>query len=205
MEIKADVSINQERRTARILSARALKTTALPGENIEIEVKLKPYRAEPITRTVSFTVPKDQAHGSLGLTVRGGGFFSLAALLKKLGAETETPKPNRKPPKSFEEMLKEFSGRDRNNDIVVELTGSGEFPEDVLEGDKKPKTKIGEAEKSVSDREPAKPDKPDKVKPAAISLLKKAEQKNKGVSTTDYIVEGDTEITIEIAKPAEKQ
>ena len=203
MEIKADVSINQDRRTARILSARALKPAALPGESVEIEVKLKPYRTEPITRTVAFTIPKEQAHGSMGLTVRGGGFFSLAALLKKLGAEAETPKPVRKPPKSFEEMLKEFSGRDRNNDIVVELTGSGDFPEDVIEGDKKPKTKLGEAEKSVSDKEPAKPDKPDKVKPAAISLLKKAEQKSKGVATTDYIIEGDTEITIEISKPKE--
>lgn len=200
MEIKADVSVSQERLTARILSARPLKDSALPGETIDVEVKLKPYRAEPMTRTVSFTVPKEQAPGSLGLTVRGGGFFSLSALMKKLGIETENPKPSRKPQKSFDAMLKEFSGRDRNNDIVVEPTGVGEFPEDFAEGDKKLKTKLGEKEKASAELEPVKPERTEKAKPTASLLQKKPEQKNKGLITTDYIVEGDTEISLEIVK-----
>ena len=202
MEIKADVSVTQERLTARILSAQPLKESALPGETVDIEVKLKPFRTEPITRTVSFTVPKEQLPGSMGLTVRGGGFFSLAALMKKLGVEAENPKPSRKPQKSFEAMLKDFSGRDRNNDIVVEPTGAGEFPEDLAEGDKKLKTKLGETEKASVDNEPAKPEKPEKIKTVASLLPKKTEQKNKGVVTTDYIVEGDTEINLEILKAA---
>lgn len=203
MEIKADVSVTQERLTAKILSARPLKESALPGETIDIEVKLKPYRGEPITRTVSFTVPKEQPAGSLGLTVRGGGFFSLASLMKKLGLEGEAPKPSRKPPKSFEAMLKEFSGRDRNNDIVVEPAGAGELPEDLTEGEKKLKTKLQDKEKASLRSEPVKPDKPDKAKPAVSLLNKKPDQKIKGVVTTDYIVEGDTEIALEVLKAAE--
>ena len=204
MDIRADIDVSPERRTARILSARPVQTSARPGETIEIEVKLKPYRSEAITRTVSFTVPKEQNAGVLNLSVRGGGFFSLAALLKKMGAEGgEVPKPSRKPPKSFEEMIKDLSGRDRNNDIVVELPGAAETLEDGAGGDKKPKLKLGESEKSVADKDPVKPDKPAKGKSAASLLSsRKADQKKKGFLTTDYIIEGDTEVGIEITQEA---
>ena len=202
MDIRADIDVSPERRTARILSARPVQTSARPGETIDIEVKLKPYRSETVTRTVSFTVPKEQNAGSLSLSVRGGGFFSLAALLKKMGAEGgEVPKPSRKPPKSFEEMIKDLAGRDRNNDIVVELPGAAETLEDGAGGDKKPKLKLGESEKSVADKEPAKPEKPAKGKPAGSLLAaRKTEQKKKGFLTTDYIIEGDTEVSIEITQ-----
>ena len=64
-----------------------------------------------------------------------------------------------------------------------------------------------ETEKAAADKEPAKPEKPDKTektKAAPSSLLRKPEQKNKGVATTDYIIEGDTEISVEITKPADR-
>jgi hypothetical protein len=208
MDIKTDVSVSQDRRTARILSAAPVQLSAKPGDVIAIDVKLKPYRAEPITRRVSFTVPKEQAPGAMSLSVRGGGFFSLAALLKKLVADVETPKPVRKPPKSFEEMMKEFSDRDRNNDIVVELPGSSDSLEEGAGGDKKPKLKLTETEKSAVEQEPAnpakpaKPVKPEKTKPAdPLAASRKTEPKSKGFVTTDYIIEGDTEVSIEIAKP----
>ena len=204
MDIRADIDVSSERRTARILSARPVQISARPGETIDIEVKLKPYRSETITRTVSFTVPKEQNAGALSLSVRGGGFFSLAALLKKMGAEGgEVPKPSRKPPKSFEEMIKELAGRDRNNDIVVEPPGAAEILEDGAGGDKKPKLKLGESEKSVTDKDPAKPEKPAKGKTTASLLSSsKPDLKKKGFLTTDYIIEGDTEVSIEITQEA---
>ena len=94
-------------------------------------------------------------------------------------------------------MIKDMSSRDRNNDIVVELPGAGEILEDG--GDKKPKLKLGESEKAAVDREPAKPEKPAKPKPAGSLLTsRKTDQKKKGFLTTDYIIEGDTEVSLEI-------
>ena len=205
MDIQTEISVSPDRRTARVLSAKPLQLSTRPGENIDIEVKLKPYRGEPITRTVSYSVPKDQKTGLLNLTVRGGGFFSLASLLKKLGTEGENPKPSRKPPKSFEEMMKEFAARDRNNDIVVEPTGAGEFDDEGSGLDKKPKLSLADKEKSTRDTSPAKPEKSAKTKPAS-SLLKpaKPDKKDKGCLTTDYIIEGDAEVSIEISTEATK-
>lgn len=201
MDIQADVSVSQDRRTARILSASPVQLSAKPGDTIDVNVRLKPFRAEAISRSVQFTVPKDQADGPLTLTVRGGGFYPLSALLKKLGAEGETPKPAAKPPKTFEEMMREFTGRDRNNDIVVEIPGGADFSEEDLTGDKKPKLKLSESDKAASDKEPAKPEKTGKAKaPASLLGARKAEQKKKGSLTTDFIIEGETEISIDIVK-----
>ena len=207
MDIQTEVSVSPERRTARILSAQPLQPSAKPGETVDIEVKLKPFRSEPITRTVRFTIPKEQEAGALNLNVRGGGFFSIASLLKKLGLEGEIPKPTRKPAKSFEAMMKEFSSRDRNNDIVVELPGGADLSEEELGGEKKPKLKLTESEKAVTDAKPKKrdkaekPEKQTKEKPAASILTsQKPEQKIKGFLTTDYIIEGDTDISIDISK-----
>ena len=159
-----------------------------------------PKVASPAQSVLTARLPKEQNAGVLNLSVRGGGFFSLAALLKKMGAEGgEVPKPSRKPPKSFEEMIKDLAGRDRNNDIVVVLPGAAETLEDGTGGDKKPKLKLGESEKSVADKDPVKPEKPAKGKPAASLLSsRKTDQKKKGFLTTDYIIEGDTEVSIEI-------
>lgn len=199
MDIQAEIDVSPERRTARILSAKPLQITRKPGEVVDIEVKLKPYRGEPITRTVSYTVPKQQKVGNLNLTVRGGGFFSLDSLLKKLGVDAENPKPSRKPPKSFEEMMADFNKRDRNNDIVVEPAGADEFDGEGFDPEKKPKLTLSEKEKAARAASPAKPDKPNKAKTIG-SLLKQAklDKKDKGCLTTDYIIEGDSEVSLGI-------
>ena len=75
--------------------------------------------------------------------------------------------------------------------------------EDGAGGDKKPKLKLGESEKSVTDKDPAKPEKPAKGKPTTSLLSSsKPDLKKKGFLTTDYIIEGDTEVSIEITQEA---
>ena len=99
--------------------------------------------------------------------------------------------------------MKEFAARDRNNDIVVEPVGSGEFDEEGSGLDKKPKLSLADKEKSTRDTSPAKPEKSSKTKPSG-SLLKpaKPDKKDKGCLTTDYIIEGDAEVSIEIRTEA---
>ena len=206
MDVQAEVSVSPERRTARILSAKPLQASVRPGETVQVEVKLKPYRAEPITRTVDFIVPKGQKAGVLTLSVRGGGFVPLSSLMKKFGSESEAAKPTRKPPKSFEETLKDFRNRDRNNDIVVEIAGRGFLWEEESGGDRKPKVSLTEKEKSARDASSAKPEKPDKSRPGKTpSLLKPdpEERKEKGVLNADFIIEGDSEVSLEVRSAEE--
>ncbi|MDR1701483.1 MAG: hypothetical protein LBR56_01755, partial [Sporomusaceae bacterium] len=128
IDVKVEVEIDKERRIASIMSASAAKTTVKPGETIEVTVKLKPYRNEPVNRKFNFTVPKNQPEGSMMVSVRGGGVISLAQLVKQAATENVTQEDlakllmSAKPkPRTFEDAIKNLTERDRYNDIVMEI------------------------------------------------------------------------------------
>ena len=69
--IEANVVLGTEPEVAEIISARPQKLNVRAGEELAIDVELQPYRAEKFTRTVKFTVPKQQRPGKMALNVRG--------------------------------------------------------------------------------------------------------------------------------------
>ena len=196
MDVKVNVTVESERLTASIMEANAKNSTAKPGETIEIAVKIKPFRGEAITRTVPFTIPTDQPEGALTLEVRGGGMVPLLQLISQnqgLDEEiillTKAKDKNRK----FEEVIKEFSDRDRNNDIVVEVLNMdiGEFMGNVGEQPSKPKTEPKKQETAP-------------VKKSNTPLKKETKAKNKNYIATDYIISGDTQVVINVEKEKSK-
>lgn len=203
MDVKVNISIDQERRTAAIMEARANVATAKPGDTVDITVKLKPYRETPITRVVSYVIPKDQPAGPLTLEVRGGGMVPLMyGLLKAQGLEQELVRIERNKQRSFDDVIEDLVNRDRNNDIVVEvlemdygnLGGSG------------PANKAGQM-KLENEPKPAdnKPQKSDKVKSPLGDLTRLSEEnKNKYHVSTDYIIDSDTQVMIQVVKSNDK-
>ncbi|MBQ3403084.1 MAG: hypothetical protein IJG65_06915 [Synergistaceae bacterium] len=84
---------------------------ARPGEEIEISVKLRGWRTEPVTRKFRMTIPED-ATGVVELIVRGGGEQSFSQIAIEEGLKTMG---------SLERMLTEFRAEDANNELVLEL------------------------------------------------------------------------------------
>ncbi|MCX7780167.1 MAG: peptidase S55 SpoIVB [Negativicutes bacterium] len=202
MDVKVDIELSEERRTASIMEARADAYAAKPGDTIEIAVKLKPFRGEPVTRVVNYTIPKEQAPGPLTLTVRGGGMVPLLQLLlERQGLDKDLLKGGKPKNKSFADIIKEFSERDRNNDIVVEVM---KMEADELPGGDKPK-----AGKAPVEPEPKPSPRPaTKAKTAAPLMEQLAEKKNethKNHVATDYIIEGDTQVLINVEAVAKKE
>lgn len=196
LDVQVNVEMTQERRTAYIMEAKASSTRVQPGETVRITAKLKPYRGQPVTRTVAFTVPKDQPSGPLTLSVRGGGMVPLLQLLLKKDAQ-DLLRPEKNRQKSFDDLLKDFAKRDRNNDLVVEVM---ELDEDELLGDSAPK---GQTAPSLDTEPKPTPKRETKktVKPTIAAPLKKRDNsKAKAHLTTDYIIEGDTRITLNVSK-----
>ena len=198
MDVKVNVTVESERLTASIMEANAKNSTAKPGETIEIAVKIKPFRGEAITRTVPFTIPTDQPEGALTLEVRGGGMVPLLQLISQnqgLDEEiillTKAKDKNRK----FEEVIKEFSDRDRNNDIVVEVLNMeiGEFMGNVTEQPSKPKTEPKKQETNLA-----------KKSNTTLKKETKAKNKDKNYVATDYIISGDTQVVINVEKEKSK-
>ncbi len=194
-DIQVDATVNPERRTATIMEARANVAAAKPGDKIEITVSLKPFRGGMITRKVPFTVPKDQPAGPMTLEVRGGGMVPLIELLSKRqkGDDELLQTLGKLKTKSFADLIKDMAERDRNNDIVVEVLSAdaGEF----LGGagmTKPPAAKLEPVYGTVA----ATPKQPQRTGQAAGA--KKPE--NKSSVSTDYIIDSDTQILINVTK-----
>lgn len=205
-DVKINVTVDEERKTANIVEARAGKSAARPGDTIQVEVKLKPFRGEATTRTIPFTIPSDQPAGNLILEVRGGGMVPLLQLLSKsqglAGDLLMLGKPSEKD-KKFADVIKEFTKRDRNNDIVVEIA---EIDMTAGIGDV-----LGTAKLKKTDRDSKKPDRstleesdiaPKKDLKETKGQDKDKQEKAKSFITTDYIIGGDTQIVINVEKAA---
>jgi len=202
MDVKINVIVDEERRTATISEARTKTITGKPGETINIAVQIKPFRGESFTQNVPFMIPLDQPAGAVTLEVRGGGMVPLLQLLSiSQGLNEELLMLNKPKEKNikFADVINEFSKRDRNNDIVVEVLDMDLDMGDVF-GTGKPK-------KENSDSKPPK-DSLSKHSDIALKkepkdnkdLNKKKQEKVKNYVTTDYIISGDTQIVINVEK-----
>ena len=190
-DVKVNVTVESQRLSAVIMKAKPAVATAKPGDKIGVNVTLKPYRGEAITKTVYFTVPQDQPSGPLTLEVRGGGTVPLIELLKKQITEGEVLKMVGKlKNQTFDEMLKEMAVRDHNNDIVVEIldTDFGEgYGDQLLQtGGQLDLGKAGGKKGARS------------LKNSADA--KKDDEKAKNFLSTDYIIDSDTQVVINIVK-----
>lgn len=197
MDVKVNVSVNEERRTATVMEAKPNAAKAKPGETISITVKLKPFRGENITRVVPYTIPKDQKPGPMTLEVRGGGMIPLTQLLlKKQGLDDDILNGDKKKNQSFADMLKEFSQSDHNNDIVVEqlaLDNNVLAAETGLAVPAQDKPAKNSNDENTQEKNAAKQSSP-------LSLaIKKTDEKSKSFISTDYIVDGDTQVVVEVS------
>ena len=196
MDVKVHVILDSERKTAAVMEARANKKEVRPGDSVDIAVKLKPFRGEKtITRTVTFKVPKNQPDGPLTLEVRGGGFVPLIyALLGNQGMDNEGKKPKKQ--RTFADLVESFTSRDRNNDIVAEVL---DMNYDDLNGNgPAPQPRKGKP-KAVSQEEQL----PKFVKPGGKTPgVKDSANKTKFHVTTDYIIEGDTQVMLQVVSDA---
>jgi hypothetical protein len=203
MDVKINVSVGEERRTATIMQAQTKTTNVKPGDTIDIGVKLKPFRGEPIASVVPFTIPKDQPAGPLTLEVRGGGMVPVLQLLAKRQGVDESllmlgkPKPQNQ---DFAGVIKDFVERDRNNEIVVEVLDTG--MDGALDPGNANKTKNemknpdnGTVENAVT----LKTDLKD-----VIGKDKKKQDKVKNRLATDYIIDGDTQVVVNVEKSSAK-
>lgn len=206
MDVKVNVTIDAERRTATIIEAKSNTATVKPGDKVDIAVKLKPFRSdEPITRHITYTVPKNQQPGTLMLTVRGGGMVSVAQLLSKRQTTGEDDLAKlfiKARPNSLNESVNDLVNRDRNNDLVVEAIDVN-GPQVVQNGEEKPQKTL--TEKFETSPSPALPNTTVKpginVKSKVASKAAKADEEQRKVYiSTDYIIDGDTQLVLNITK-----
>ncbi len=123
--VSVSVDIYREPRVAEIVRAKVRQNEAAPGEEILLDVTLKPYRGEEREETVAFTVPKEYKGKRLDLAVRGGSSMAWARqLLRKQQEETIPDSEKKDVGKTLQDFVKEVEKADKNNQLIVDILPS---------------------------------------------------------------------------------
>ncbi|MBQ7515982.1 MAG: SpoIVB peptidase S55 domain protein [Schwartzia sp.] len=186
LDIKVNVVSETERRTATLLTAVPEPASVKPGETVNFKVTLKPFRAENVTLTVPFTVPRRQHSGAMHLNIHGGGLVSveqlLAALQSDMGLQESTKSGATM--KTTADRLQELMEAPANNEIVIE-PGGGPVP-----SEKEQEAAIREAirrQQELEEAGEAAPSKDEKTGPTKFA--------------TDYVIENSIHAVLDIQRP----
>lgn len=127
-EVRIEVEVAQERKTATIEQAVPTTFYAKAGESVDVDVTIRPYRGASETRTLRIEVPQDIAPGFLTVTVRGGGAGYYVekppvhtSLLEPEEGEDEPVRQIISGAESLDALIAEYMDRERNNEIVAEF------------------------------------------------------------------------------------
>ena len=148
---------------------------AEPGAEIEVSVKLRTWRADPVTRKFKLTIPAD-ASDVVEVIVRGGGTQSFTQAGIEGGWRTIT---------SLERMLSEFRAADSNNQLIIEL--NADRTGDLI-------SKIQNARKKGAHKTPKKDRDPDLLPEEEEYLSETKERRIREgtlkIYSSDYYVDG---------------
>ncbi len=127
-DVRIEVEVAQERKTATIEKAIPNVFHAQAGEFVDVDVTIRPYRGPSEIRTLRIEVPQDIAPGLLTLTVRGGGAGYYVekppvhtSLLEIDEGDDEPVRHVISGAESLDAMITEYMDRERNNEIVAEF------------------------------------------------------------------------------------
>lgn len=70
--VRLDFEVSHERRWARIESARTQSTEARPGDDLLVEVMLRPYRGDGVVKHIPIHIPSSTSKGALRILVSDG-------------------------------------------------------------------------------------------------------------------------------------
>ncbi|MCX7970330.1 MAG: hypothetical protein N3A57_02020 [Negativicutes bacterium] len=200
LEISAEVTA--EPKIASIVEARMVQPVAKPGDKVQVEVELQPYRGANFRRQVDVQIPPNQPPGEVVLEVRGGGMLPLIEVLAgMMAAESDKIKVERKE-KKFSDLVKKIEQLPHNNDIVVEFLpiDPGEFSRGAGESGRP----AGEKESGPLPKTSIRPladDERKEVLPAENRRTASGRQPQplRGVLTTEYIIDDHTQVFLKIA------
>ncbi len=196
-QIKVDMDVTRERKTAQIVDATATPMIVSPGDDIFIRVRIQPYRGEKEVKPIVFTVPENQAYGDMILEVRGGGIVPLPYLIRRQKYNLTSEIIERlRTYKNFKDLYGKLQREDRNNQIVVE----------ILDPEVSTISNEEEGEGDVKIQNQEKPKRPDYIKGPSGQEEEDEDPDTSAKSAvdTEYVIYGDCQFTFKVMRPADR-
>lgn len=115
-KVEIDLSLIEERKTARIIGASVNKAVASPGDTLTVTIRMRPYLQEEYTKTVDLVIPEDIPRGEVSITIENGS----SASASEIASNTFTVNP-----RNLDELLDRFDLLRPFNSIVVKMHAAG--------------------------------------------------------------------------------
>ncbi|MFW5999396.1 MAG: SpoIVB peptidase S55 domain-containing protein [Halanaerobiaceae bacterium] len=196
MEMKIDI-YNQDR-VALVQEAKIKNDKIVPGDTLDIEVTLRPYRDEAFKEEIALELPDDIKPGMANLVISGGF----------MGQQQEIPDPEEEPGgeenkevviesyTSLEEILADFKERPKNNHLQLFVypsqSGNEGPPAEGMEPEPETEQQQSQPEQQQEEESPAAEEQP-QAEDAEI---------RKDVKT-DYVLEGTLDLNFEVEEKQE--
>jgi hypothetical protein len=143
--VHIDVEATADPRVVLIEDVSLSRKVVPPGGSFDVEITLRPYRKEPVVHKMTLKAPGD-AQGVCEVVVRGGGIEEPDQESILMGWRTI---------RSLDELLKEFSAMETNDEVVAEVRSFGPPREDPssLEAEEELQRKLRSQRKEEKIRE----------------------------------------------------
>ncbi|MDD4024195.1 MAG: SpoIVB peptidase S55 domain-containing protein [Synergistales bacterium] len=143
--VHIDVEATADPRVLLIEDVSLSRKVVPPGGSFDVEITLRPYRKEPVVHKMTLKAPGD-AQGVCEVVVRGGGIEEPDQESILMGWRTI---------RSLDELLKEFSAMETNDEVVAEVRSFGPPREDPssLEAEEELQRKLRSQRKEEKIRE----------------------------------------------------
>lgn len=183
--VTVDITLDNDRKTASLISAVPDKTEVKPGDTVNFKTTIKPYRSKKIVLQVPYKVPRSQKEGALHLDIRGGGLIPASQLLlmQQAAAGVDFSAEEDKT-QTTEDKLKAFASASRNNDIVI---SPGTSPLLMTEAEQKEAVRKAAAQAEEQEQ-------------PASKLSKKDADSPESRFSTDYIIDNVIHTNLQIVK-----
>ena len=122
--IDLDVRVTSAQQTATIAEVEGPREPVAPGETVHVRVTVRPFRAEPKTEDIAFTIPANAVAGPAVLVVRAGGSgLAPGGAASSGGGASPGQGGQSAGPRTLADAIKAFETGDKNTDVVVDLVG----------------------------------------------------------------------------------
>ncbi|HLV09958.1 MAG TPA: SpoIVB peptidase S55 domain-containing protein [Halanaerobiales bacterium] len=206
IDVQLDIEIEDQDNVALIQEARVLNETITPGDELEVELTLKPYRKDIINKRYLFQLPDDIETGTATLAINGGYTWEYYNIIsqEEVNPDQELNQAIASGYKDLEPILEDFLKRPLNNEVIMQIYPGYRPPEPAIP----PQEESSEEEEVGDDSEERiaetgdqnETDETDETKelPEMDNETPEKPEEIKEIFESDYILEGNLTVDISI-------
>ena len=202
MSVNMNIDISKKEKVAFLKKVKILNEHVYPGDRVDIEATIQPYRKKEFKKIFSLKLPKDIDPGMSNIVISGGftgesyqgSSFNQGDVSSENG---EIKKNSIQGYKNLREMIDAYLSTPKNNEIIVQFY-PGYSPPPMPDEE----TQQKEGEDNFENKEEDLPAEDREDKPREDEQAEKGSSKAeiKELYSTDYVLEGSLNLNLEIEK-----